>query len=343
MSATIEKPARGKSKSAQMRKYGFFPGCVAKESCKELFNSTMLLADKLGIETRRVDGGVVLRRVRTQRHESRCCACPQRAHVRPSGGAGPRRCYHDLLDMYGPHACREQRAALESEAHMGQANAILGKFGAKYEGTVMVRHLLWLLIGRHRPRQFARDGGQSAPRSQGRGVLWMPHHPPRIGQRVRNRRAIRIRSRTSLKRLAVKPSTMPERRAAAGSTSNSRRTGSQRTWSGRTCAWQRTKELRRFSRHVRSVISPSTVTRQIRRHAGDGPTSRPSTFRNLLVWRLELMPRCSVSTSTSFPRVWCCRRTTWPPRTSHSLRERFRGSEVRRVQNAYPSWATDSS
>ncbi len=35
---------------------------------------------------------------------------------------------------------------LEDEGHMGQANAILGKFGAKYDGTVMVRHLLWLLI-----------------------------------------------------------------------------------------------------------------------------------------------------------------------------------------------------
>ena len=43
MTATLDKPQiRGKSKSAQMRKYGFFPGCVAKESCKELFNSTML-------------------------------------------------------------------------------------------------------------------------------------------------------------------------------------------------------------------------------------------------------------------------------------------------------------
>src|ERR1700734_4396451 len=51
MTATIEAPqTKRQSKSAQMRKYGFFPGCVAKESCKELFNSTMLLAEKLGIE-----------------------------------------------------------------------------------------------------------------------------------------------------------------------------------------------------------------------------------------------------------------------------------------------------
>ncbi len=38
------------SRSRDSKRYGFFPGCVAKESCKELFNSTMLLADKLGIE-----------------------------------------------------------------------------------------------------------------------------------------------------------------------------------------------------------------------------------------------------------------------------------------------------
>ncbi|HEY1428886.1 MAG TPA: heterodisulfide reductase-related iron-sulfur binding cluster, partial [Candidatus Tumulicola sp.] len=42
--------AHTQTKSARTRRYGFFPGCVAKESCKELFNSTMLLADKLGIE-----------------------------------------------------------------------------------------------------------------------------------------------------------------------------------------------------------------------------------------------------------------------------------------------------
>ena len=46
MTATIEAPrSKRQSKSAQMQKYGFFPGCVAKESCKELFNSTMLLAE----------------------------------------------------------------------------------------------------------------------------------------------------------------------------------------------------------------------------------------------------------------------------------------------------------
>ena len=44
------------------------------------------------------------------------------------------------------HMRAANKELLESETHMGQANAILGKFGAKYEGNVMVRHLLWLLI-----------------------------------------------------------------------------------------------------------------------------------------------------------------------------------------------------
>src|SRR5271155_2461710 len=43
-------PSHVPTRSSQTKRYGFFPGCVAKESCKELFNSTMLLADKLGIE-----------------------------------------------------------------------------------------------------------------------------------------------------------------------------------------------------------------------------------------------------------------------------------------------------
>ena len=44
------------------------------------------------------------------------------------------------------HMRAANKELLESEAQMGQANAILGKFGAKYNGNVTVRHLLWLLI-----------------------------------------------------------------------------------------------------------------------------------------------------------------------------------------------------
>ena len=59
---------------------------------------------------------------------------------------------------------------------MDQANAILAKFGAKYDGAVTVRHLLWLLID---------DIGLDTLRSmvvrplnglKSRTVLRLPHH-----------------------------------------------------------------------------------------------------------------------------------------------------------------------
>ncbi|MHB8148019.1 MAG: CoB--CoM heterodisulfide reductase iron-sulfur subunit B family protein, partial [Vulcanimicrobiaceae bacterium] len=44
------------------------------------------------------------------------------------------------------HMRAANKELLESEERMDQANAILGKFGAKYHGDVVVRHLLWMLI-----------------------------------------------------------------------------------------------------------------------------------------------------------------------------------------------------
>jgi succinate dehydrogenase / fumarate reductase cytochrome b subunit len=146
MTATIEAPAiKRQSKSAQMRKYGFFPGCVAKESCKELFNSTLLLAEKLGIELVELTaaaccGASVLND--TNRDVARVLNARTYAQAEALG-------LDDVITICSTctgHMRAANKELLESEAHMGQANAILGKFGAKYEGGVTVRHLLWLLI-----------------------------------------------------------------------------------------------------------------------------------------------------------------------------------------------------
>jgi succinate dehydrogenase / fumarate reductase cytochrome b subunit len=146
MTATIEAPQiKRQSKSAQMRKYGFFPGCVAKESCKELFNSTMLLAEKLGIELVELTaaaccGASVLND--TNRDVARVLNARTYAQAEALG-------LDDVITICSTctgHMRAANKELLESETHMGQANAILGKFGAKYNGGVTVRHLLWLLI-----------------------------------------------------------------------------------------------------------------------------------------------------------------------------------------------------
>jgi succinate dehydrogenase / fumarate reductase cytochrome b subunit len=146
MTAVVEQPAlKRQSKSAQMRKYGFFPGCVAKESCKELFTSTMLLAEKLGIELVELTaasccGASVLNDV--NRDVARVLNARTYAQAEALG-------LDDVITICSTctgHMRASNKELLESDTHMNQANAILGKFGAKYEGTVMVRHLLWMLI-----------------------------------------------------------------------------------------------------------------------------------------------------------------------------------------------------
>jgi succinate dehydrogenase / fumarate reductase cytochrome b subunit len=93
---------------------------------------------------------------------------------------------------------------LEDEAHMGQANAILGKFGAKYKGTVSVRHLLWLLID-----DIGLDALQkwSSNRSTGsrshRSTAAISSGPSQ--STAGNLRATRIRSKISSPRWAAKP------------------------------------------------------------------------------------------------------------------------------------------
>jgi len=146
MAMVMNTPAiKRMSKSAQMRKYGFFPGCVAKESCKELFNSTLLLADKLGIELVELTaasccGASVLNDA--NRDVARVLNARTYAQAEALG-------LDDVITICSTctgHMRAANKELLESETHMTQANAILGKFGAKYEGNVSVRHLLWLLI-----------------------------------------------------------------------------------------------------------------------------------------------------------------------------------------------------
>ncbi|MCL5258544.1 MAG: CoB--CoM heterodisulfide reductase iron-sulfur subunit B family protein [Firmicutes bacterium] len=137
--------SHARSKSAEMRKYGFFPGCVAKESCKELFNSTMLLADALGIELVELTaasccGASVVND--TNRDIARVLNARTYAQAEALG-------LDDVITICSTctgHMRAANKELLGSPEQLGQANAILGKFGAAYNGTVRVRHLLWLLI-----------------------------------------------------------------------------------------------------------------------------------------------------------------------------------------------------
>ncbi len=128
-----------------MRRYGFFPGCVAKESCKELFNATMLLAEKLEIDLVELTaasccGASVVNDV--NRDIARVLNARTYAQAEALG-------LDDVITICSTctgHMRAANKELLEDAAHMDQANGVLAKFGAKYQGNVQVRHLLWLLV-----------------------------------------------------------------------------------------------------------------------------------------------------------------------------------------------------
>ena len=145
MTTAVAAAPKARSKSAQTKRYGFFPGCVAKESCTELFNSTMLLADKLGIELIELTaasccGASVLNDL--NRDIARVLNARTYAQAEALG-------LDDVITICSTctgHMRAANKELLEDESRMEQANSILGKFNASYSGTVSVRHLLWLLI-----------------------------------------------------------------------------------------------------------------------------------------------------------------------------------------------------
>src|SRR5476649_2048849 len=135
MAMVMEQPAlRRQSKSAQMRKYGFFPGCVAKESCKELFNSTMLLADRLGVELVELTaasccGASVLNDV--NRDVARVLNARTYAQAEELG-------LDDVITICSTctgHMRAANKELLEDESRMEQENGILGKFNTTYKRT----------------------------------------------------------------------------------------------------------------------------------------------------------------------------------------------------------------
>lgn len=133
------------TKSSRTRRYGFFPGCVAKESCKELFNSTMLLADKLGIELIELTAASCCG-ASVVNDTNRDIATVLNARTYAQSEALGLDDVITICSTCTGHMRAANKDLLEDEARMTMANGILGKFGAKYNGTVTVRHLLWLLI-----------------------------------------------------------------------------------------------------------------------------------------------------------------------------------------------------
>jgi succinate dehydrogenase / fumarate reductase cytochrome b subunit len=125
-------------------RYAFFPGCVAKGTCPELYQSTYKVAEKLGMEL-------------VELTEATCC------------GAGVMQAKNsELTDTYNARtfALAEEKGLdtvvticstcqgymdpanktlKEDSEHLARINSHLSDGGHQYKGGVQVKHLMWVL------------------------------------------------------------------------------------------------------------------------------------------------------------------------------------------------------
>src|SRR6266852_9691566 len=125
-------------------RYALYPGCAAKGATPELYQSTMAIIGRLGIEV-------------TELTASSCCGAGVVAEADPEGAlalsartfAQAERLGLDVMTICG--TCQgvmggANRKLKEDSALLERVNILLQPEGLTYRGTVQVKHLLWIVV-----------------------------------------------------------------------------------------------------------------------------------------------------------------------------------------------------
>ena len=125
-------------------KYALYPGCAAKGATPELFQSTMAVIGRLGIEV-------------TELTASSCCGAGVVGEADPEGAlalsartfAQAERLGLDVMTICG--TCQgvmggANRKLKGDPALLERVNRLLQPEGLTYRGTVQVKHLLWIVV-----------------------------------------------------------------------------------------------------------------------------------------------------------------------------------------------------
>jgi succinate dehydrogenase / fumarate reductase cytochrome b subunit len=127
-------------------KFAFYPGCASKGACPELYQSTRLVVQKLGIDI-------------VELHAASCCGAGVIGEADPDLGlAINARTFSmaeelglDVLTICG--TCQgvlgsANRQLKDDDELLARINGMLVKEGIRpYEGRIEVRHLLWVIVG----------------------------------------------------------------------------------------------------------------------------------------------------------------------------------------------------
>ncbi len=132
------------SKSSGSMNYAFWPGCVSKGACQELYHATMLIKKKLEIELHELS-------------EAACTGAGVMAQSDPHVGVAINARTLAMAEKLGMDLvtqCSTCQGVLSGVNHRLKSdpsyreriNTILRPMGYEYNGTVKVKHLLWVIV-----------------------------------------------------------------------------------------------------------------------------------------------------------------------------------------------------
>ncbi|MFQ5860611.1 MAG: CoB--CoM heterodisulfide reductase iron-sulfur subunit B family protein [Dehalococcoidia bacterium] len=124
-------------------KYAFYPGCVSRGGCPELYPSSVMVAEKLGIELEELKGA------------SCTGAGVLQEKNRLLGDTLNARTFAMAEQMGLPimticSTCQgvmaQANRALRDPEYRTKVNGYLAEEGLEYKGTTVVKHLLWIIV-----------------------------------------------------------------------------------------------------------------------------------------------------------------------------------------------------
>ena len=127
-----------------VKKYSFYPGCVARGGAPELYQSSLLVLDKLGIETIELDkaactGAGVLQEKNQKLGDVlniRTLALAEEMNLP----------IITICSTCQGVISQANHRVLKSPEYLEEINAELKEEGLEYKGSTDVKHLLWILI-----------------------------------------------------------------------------------------------------------------------------------------------------------------------------------------------------
>ncbi|HEY6326932.1 MAG TPA: CoB--CoM heterodisulfide reductase iron-sulfur subunit B family protein [Candidatus Cybelea sp.] len=125
-------------------KVAFFPGCVSKGACPELYVSATAVAEPLGLELHELESAP-------------CCGAGVLSEQNPELGDALNALMLAMAEAEGADLmtiCSTCQGVLSNHNHqlqkdparMDRANATIADQGYRYGGTTKVKHLLWMLF-----------------------------------------------------------------------------------------------------------------------------------------------------------------------------------------------------